>query len=107
MINYIKPFDEVICDEVRKTYDPTIEVVDGKKVLLYKERTEDPNEGLTYSDFSLQSLIDADATTLLNPISPLSRDIFYVVDTANTVANNISSSIESLNVEPKNEVTNE
>lgn len=102
MINYVKPFKDVFCDEVRKTYDPSIEVVDGKKVLLYKERTEDPNEGLTYSDFSLQSLIDADATTLLSPISPLTRDAFYVVDTANTVANNISSNIDNLSVEPSN-----
>lgn len=105
MIDFKKPFEDSFFKEVRKTFDPVVEVVNGSRVLVYKERTEDLNEGLTYSDFSLKSLIDADALDLLNPVAPLSRDNLYVADIASTVANNISSNIEPVNdVEPKNTV---
>lgn len=79
-----------------KTFDQEIKVIDGVKQIVYSERTKDAYEGLTYSDFSLQSLIDADATDLLQSVGTLSRGQFTVADFADYCANSIGDNIGSL-----------
>lgn len=79
-----------------KTFDQEIKVVDGVKQVVYTERTKDAYEGLTYSDFSLQSLIDADATDLLQSVGTLSRGQLTIADFAEYCANNISDNIGAL-----------
>ena len=66
-------------DATIKTFDQEVKVIDGVKQVVYTERTKDPYEGLTYSDFSLQSLIDADAVDLLQSVGTLSRGQSIVV----------------------------
>lgn len=84
------------------TYDQTIVKTAQGNVIQYKERVEDLNKGLHFTDFSLQSLIDADASDLLQPTQPISRDNLTVADIANSAANSIGSAIDnvSTNVEP-------
>lgn len=99
-------FDETFPPkEVCKTYDPVIKIVNGRKVQLFVERTKDLNEGLTYSDFSIQSLLDADAIDLLQPLSPISRDRLAAADIANTAATAIGNYTDNLSVEPSKDET--
>lgn len=96
-------FDETFPPkEVVKTYDPVVKIVNGRKVQLFVERTKDLNEGLSYNDFSIQSLLDADAIDLLQPLSPISRSQLVAADIANSAASNIGSYLDSVNVEPSN-----
>lgn len=85
------------------TFDPVLTKVDRSPVISYVERVEDPNKGLSYSDFSLQSLIDADAIDLLNPVSPISRDSLFAADLANSALGNIGVVADSVtDVDSKN-----
>lgn len=94
-------FDETFPPkEVVKTYDPVVKIVDGRKVQLFVERTKDLNEGLTYNDFSLQSILDADAIDLLQPLSPISRSQLVAADIANSAAVAIGNYTDNLSVEP-------
>lgn len=88
------------CDEAPKTSVKTYDLVrEGSKV-IYKERTDDLNKGLSFTDFSVQSLLDADAVDLLQPVAPISRDNLSVADIANAAANSIGSIADNVNVEP-------
>lgn len=90
-------FDETFPPkEVCKTYDPVIKEVNGRKVQLFVERTEDLNKGLSYSDFSVQSLLDADAIDLLQPLSPISRSQLAAADIANSAATAIGNFADSV-----------
>lgn len=106
MINYKKPFKDEASYSSVKTFDPIVEKIDGKKVITYKERVGDPNEGLTYTDFSVSSLLDADAIDLLQPTAPISRDALFAADVAEVAGSTISNSsvvVENENNELKNE----
>lgn len=93
MIKQPQPiYEDKLPKEPIKTYD---EVREGNKI-IYKERTEDLNKGLLYTDFTIQSLLDADAVDLLQPTQPISRDNLSVADIANSAANNIGTYIESV-----------
>lgn len=93
MIKQPQPiYEDKLPKEPIKTYD---EVREGNKI-IYKERTEDLNKGLLYTDFTIQSLLDADAVDLLQPVQPISRDNLSVADIANSAANNIGTYIESV-----------
>ena len=112
MYYFIKPYKDEPIDETVVTFDPVVKEVDGVKVQMFVPRTEDPNKGLSYSDFSLKSLIDADALDLLNPIAPISRTPLYAADIANIAANNIGTVLDNVKVEnevkpEKTDVTNE
>lgn len=88
------------------TYDQVLEKTALGTVITYKERVGDPNKGLKFSDFSIQSLVDADAIDLLQPTQPISRDNLTVADIANSAASDIGSVLDNVNndVEPsKNE----
>jgi hypothetical protein len=87
-----------------KTFDQEIKVIDGVKQVVYTERTRDAYEGLSYTDFSLQSLIDADATDLLQSVGTLSRGQLTVADFADYCANSISDNLGALE---NNEVKND
>lgn len=112
MYYFTKPYKDEPIDETVVTYDSVIKEVNGVKVQMFVPRTEDLNKGLSYSDFSLKSLIDADAIDLLNPIAPISRTPLYAADIANIAANNIGTVLDNVKVEnkvesPKTDVTNE
>lgn len=99
-------FDETFpTKEVAKTYDPVIQVVDGRKVQLFVERTKDPNEGLSYTDFSIQSLLDADAIDLLQPLSPISRSQLAAADIASAAASAIGNFADNVSVNKDTETT--
>lgn len=100
MIKQPQPiYEDKLPKEPIKTYD---EVREGNRI-IYKERTEDLNKGLCYSDFSIQSLLDADAVDLLQPVQPIQRDNLSVADIANSVADNISLNIESVKTDDNNQ----
>lgn len=103
MINFKKNHDEIV-KETLPTLEPSVEMVDGRKVLVYKERVKDPNEGLSYNDFSLQSLLDADAIDLLQPTAPISASQLSAADTANSVASAIGVTADNVKSddEPEN-----
>lgn len=101
MINYTQPFSNSRTREKVKTYDPTIEKTDSGKKIVLKERVKDLNEGLSYTDFSLQSLIDADAIDLLQPTSPVQRGQLDAADIANTAANSIGDFANNVKDENK------
>lgn len=88
-----------------KTFDQEYKVINGKKVVVYKERVKDPNEGLKASDFELNALIDADAVDLLQPVGTLQRDYLTVADFASYIAGDISNLAS--NVSENNEIKNE
>lgn len=97
-------FDETFpTKEVCKTFDPVIKIVNGRKVQLFIERTKDLNEGLTYLDFSIQSLLDADAIDLLQPLSPISRDRLAAADIANSAASAIGDFVDNVSVNKSDE----
>lgn len=99
-------FDETIpAKEVCKTYDPIVKEVNGRKVQLFVERTKDLNEGLSYNDFSIQSLLDADAIDLLQPLSPISRSQLAAADIANTAASAIGNFADNVSVNKSDEPT--
>lgn len=101
----VKFNEKIPAKEVVKTYDPVVKEVNGRKVQLFIERTKDLNEGLKYTDFSLQSLMDADAIDLLQPLSPLSRNTLDALDIAGVALGHISADLDAVsdnsNVEPK------
>lgn len=74
-----------------KTYDP---VRKGDKV-LFVERVNDVNEGLLYTDFSVRSLIDAEAIDLLSPLSPISASRLAALDSAQVAASNIETFVNN------------
>lgn len=80
---------------------PTYDLDREGNQIVYKERTKDLNEGLRYTDFSLKSLMDADALDLLQPTSLISRDYLTAADIANTAVANIGSVLDNVSVEPK------
>lgn len=88
--------------EVVKTYDPVVKEVNGRKLRVFVERVEDPNAGLLYSDFSLESLLAADAGDLLQPLSPLSRNRLDALDIAGFAADHISADLGSVTVVEEN-----
>ena len=101
-------FDETFPPkEVVKTYDPVVKIVNGRKVQLFVERTKDLNEGLSYNDFSIQSLLDADAIDLLQPLSPISRSQLATADIANSAATAIGNYTDNLSVESAKTEENE
>lgn len=99
MYYFTKPYKDEPIDETVATYDAVVKEVNGVKMQMFVPRTEDPNEGLSYTDFSLKSLIDADALDLLNPIAPLSRTPLYAADIASIAANNIGTVLDNVKVE--------
>ena len=108
MYYFTKPFNDVPFKEDVVTYDTIIQEVDGRKVQMFVARTKDPNEGLSYEDFSLKSLIDADALDLLNPIAPISRTPLYAADLVGSIASNIGSVLDNVkDVEPSKSEVNE
>lgn len=78
-----------------KTFDP---IRKADKV-LFQERIKDPNEGLLYSDFSTQSLIDADAIDLLQPLSPLSVSRLSAIDSVSPAISSLSGIAQDLPVD--------
>lgn len=93
----------LVREKTDETISPTFdEVREGSKI-IYKERTEDVNKGLLYTDFTIQSLLDADAVDLLQPVQPIQRDNLSVADIANSVADNISLNIESVKTDDNNQ----
>ena len=86
-----------------KDNQPTYDLTREGNQVLYKERTEDLSKGLRYTDFSLKSLMDADALDLLQPTSLLSRDYLTAADIANTAIADISSVLDNVSNEPIND----
>jgi len=81
-----------------KTFDQDIKVIDGVRQTVYTERVKDLYEGLSYTDFSLQSLIDADATDLLQQVGTLTRGQLTIADFADYCAGyigDIAGSVEN------------
>ena len=104
MYYFNKPFTDVPFNEDVVTYDPVIKEVNGAKVQMFVARTEDLNKGLSYDDFSLRSLLDADALDLLQPIAPISRTQLYAADIANSAANNIGAFADSVTSKTEDKV---
>lgn len=79
------------------TFDQEIKTVNGTKQIVYTERISDPYEGLSYSDFSLQSLIDAESVDLLQPVGTLSRSQLSIADFAEYCADYIGNTAVDVN----------
>lgn len=75
-----------------KTYDP---IRQGDRV-FFQERTKDLNEGLLYTDFSTESLLQADAIDLLRPLSPLSASRLSALDSAGVAVGSLSDLVASI-----------
>lgn len=93
MINFKKDFQDSSQKDRVVTYDKAIKKVDGSTLLENVERTKDLNQGLLYTDFSLQSLIDSDNIDLLNPIGPISRSALSATDSLVTNTSNLPDAL--------------
>lgn len=93
MINFKKDFQDSSQKDRVVTYDKAFKKVDGATILQNVERTQDLNKGLLYTDFSLQSLIDADNIDLLNPIGPISRGTLSATDSLVTNTSNLPDAL--------------
>lgn len=94
---YSKKNSTIVEAQHFKTYDPIRE----GNTIVFKERVEDLNKGLKFTDFSVQSLVDADALDLLQPTAPISRDSLTVADIANSAATAIGNYSDSVSTNPK------
>lgn len=85
----------LVASVLPKTYD----AVRKADKVLFVERTKDLNDGLLYSDFSLKSLIDADAIDLLQPFSPLSASRLAALDSSASAIASLSGIVDKLPVD--------
>lgn len=88
-----------ILSKVSEILPKTYDAVRKADKVLFVERTKDLNEGLLYSDFSLKSLIDADAIDLLQPFSPLSASRLSALDSSAAAIDSLSGIVDKLPVD--------